>query len=183
MKSVLDFAKSYLIESVPPDGIVGDFTMGNGNDTLFLAGLVPQGKVFAFDVQPQALENTKKRLEEAGAGENVQLILGCHSTLDQYITQPFDGGMFNLGYLPWSDKKVTTQHETTLLAIGKAVDLLKPNRALVIVIYPGHSEGALEGEMIQKYAKSLDPKRFDATIFRIFNVADCPYVIAIEKRR
>lgn len=40
-----------------------DATAGNGHDTLFLAGILgPQGEVAAFDIQPQALENTSARL-------------------------------------------------------------------------------------------------------------------------
>ena len=183
MKTILTVAKSFLIDCVPPNGIVGDFTMGNGHDTLFLSQLVPQGKVYAFDIQPQALESTRKLLDENQAGDNVQLICACHSTLDDYIHEPIDGGMFNLGYLPWSDKTVTTKCETTLTAIEKAVALLKPGGALVVMIYPGHSEGAREGQRIEAYAKELDRKKFDATLYRIFNIPDCPYFVAIEKRK
>ncbi len=182
MKSVLDLAKSYLIDSVPEDGIVADFTMGNGNDTLFLSSLVSKGHVYAFDIQPQALENTKKKLAEHGARDNVTLILDSHSELDRYLPESFDGGLFNLGYLPWSDKSITTKHETTLTAIEKAVARLRKGRAIVIVIYPGHPEGALEGREIEAYAKRLPKKEFDATVFRIVNVEDCPYFVAIEKR-
>ena len=50
-----------------------DFTMGNGHDTLFLAEQC--AKVYAFDIQPEALENTKKRL---GDRQHLQLILDSH---------------------------------------------------------------------------------------------------------
>ena len=183
MKTILNVAKTFITDCVPADGVVADFTMGNGHDTLFLSRLVPQGKVYAFDIQPQALESTRALLEKNQAGENVQLICACHSRLDEFIDTPIDAGMFNLGYLPWSDKTVTTQSGTTLTAIRKAVALLKAGGALVIMIYPGHTEGEKEGELIQSYAKGLDAKRFDATLYRIFNVPDCPYFVAIEKRK
>ena len=42
-----------------------DATAGNGHDTLFLANRVgPEGHVFAFDVQPEALDVTRRLLEE-----------------------------------------------------------------------------------------------------------------------
>ena len=40
---------------------VVDATAGNGNDTLFLSNLVGNtGKVFAYDIQEQAIYNTKE---------------------------------------------------------------------------------------------------------------------------
>ena len=40
-----------------------DATAGNGWDTCFLAGLVgPEGRVFAFDIQEEAIASTKSRL-------------------------------------------------------------------------------------------------------------------------
>ena len=73
---LLDLAKSFLA-NVPSDAAVADFTMGNGHDTVFLCGLVPQGRVYAFDVQPQALENTRLLLAERGCS-NATLILDLH---------------------------------------------------------------------------------------------------------
>ena len=102
-RSITEVAKSFLNEEIPKDGIICDFTMGGGHDTLYLSGLVPEGKVYAFDIQPLALERTRKRLEEAGGRPNVQLILDSHENFDRYVPGEFDAGMFNLGYLPTSD--------------------------------------------------------------------------------
>lgn len=93
---LLDLAKSFLA-NVPPDAAVADFTMGNGHDTAFLCGLVPQGRVYAFDIQPQALENTRLLLAEKGYA-NATLILDGHEHAKQYIHEPIAAGMFNLGY-------------------------------------------------------------------------------------
>ena len=41
-----------------------DATLGNGRDALFLSTLIDDGgKVFAFDVQEQAIEESKKLFE------------------------------------------------------------------------------------------------------------------------
>ena len=53
-----------MLEHIRPGDTVVDFTMGNGHDTEYLCRKVPDGKVYAFDIQASALENTKKRLEE-----------------------------------------------------------------------------------------------------------------------
>ena len=71
-RSITEVAKSFLNEEIPKDGIICDFTMGGGHDTLYLSDLVPEGKVYAFDIQPLALERTRKRLEEAGGRPNGQ---------------------------------------------------------------------------------------------------------------
>lgn len=118
-RSITEVAKSFLNEEIPKDGIICDFTMGGGHDTLYLSGLVPEGKVYAFDIQPLALERTRKRLEEAGGRPNVQLILDSHENFDRYVPGEFDAGMFNLGYLPTSDHVVTTKAETTMAAVSK----------------------------------------------------------------
>lgn len=84
-RSITEVAKSFLNEEIPKDGIICDFTMGGGHDTLYLSDLVPEGKVYAFDIQPLALERTRKRLEEAGGRPNVQLILDSHENFDRYV--------------------------------------------------------------------------------------------------
>ena len=61
----------FLAEVLDDESIVVDATMGNGNDTAFLAGL--SKKVYAFDVQEQALEKTRQRLSEFGI-EMLELI-------------------------------------------------------------------------------------------------------------
>ena len=72
--------------------IAVDFTMGNGYDTLFLSGLA--NKVYSFDIQEQALVNTKERLKDVN---NVELILDSHEHVDKYVDR-IDVGIFNLGY-------------------------------------------------------------------------------------
>lgn len=183
MLSILQYAKELLHPALPEDGYAADFTMGNGHDTLFFSQAVPKGKVWAFDIQPAALEATRKLLEENGVGENVQLILDSHSNLDRYIDTQLDAAMFNLGYLPWADKSVTTKRETTLEAVEKALARIKVGGVLVIVIYPGHEEGWLEGEALQARLSQLDHKKWDVLLHRLIHVPTCPYILAAERRK
>ncbi|THF73038.1 tRNA (mnm(5)s(2)U34)-methyltransferase [Cohnella fermenti] len=67
--SVLTMAQRWASEHAPPGSVVVDATAGGGVDTLFLARTVgPRGRVYAFDVQREALEATRSRLREAAAG-------------------------------------------------------------------------------------------------------------------
>lgn len=64
--SVLTMAQRLVAERTPPGAIVVDATAGGGVDTLFLARIVgPGGRVYAFDVQAEALARTRARLEAA----------------------------------------------------------------------------------------------------------------------
>ncbi len=69
MRSILGTAKELLAPALHPGGTAADFTMGNGHDT-FSAEPLPGGKVWAFDIQPAALEATRALLAENGAGDN-----------------------------------------------------------------------------------------------------------------
>ena len=59
-----------------------DATCGNGNDTLLLAELVgPAGRVWAFDIQQEAMESTARKLAANGLSERVTLVAQGHETL------------------------------------------------------------------------------------------------------
>ncbi len=183
MIQILEYAKELLRQTASPTGTGVDLTMGNGHDTLFLSRLYSQGQVYAFDIQQQAVENTRALLEEAGQCQNTKLILDSHSNLDQYVPGPIDGALCNLGYLPGGDKSVTTRRETTRLAIEKTLQRLKPGGILAVAIYPGHEEGALEGEMLQELGRSLCQKEYDVLLHRLINVPHSPYLICFQRRK
>ncbi len=182
MQSILDTAKDLIKTVVREDSIVADCTMGNGGDTLFLSSLVPKGHVYAFDIQPEALISTEKKLRENNSFKNVTLINSCHSKIKDYIHENISAAMFNLGWLPNHEKIITTKRETTLPAIKNAMDLLEKGGMILIVVYPGHEEGRLEGIEIEKMLASLNKKEYDSMIHRIINVPECPYIMAVQKR-
>ena len=175
--------KHFILEHLGEGDVAVDFTMGNGNDTLFLSRTVGEsGRVYAFDIQQAALESTKKRLCEAGAPENYTLICASHHRVKEFVPERIKAGMFNLGYLPRGGKKaVTTMRETTMPAVEAAIEMLLPDGALIIAIYPGHEEGALEGEMVREYLKTLSKYRICASEFHILNSPDSPYFFLVEK--
>ena len=59
LKNARHLAARYMEEILRPGDIAVDATMGNGKDTQFLCELVGEtGRVYAFDVQEEALERT-----------------------------------------------------------------------------------------------------------------------------
>lgn len=178
---ILPFTKYLLEKSVAAGDIVIDATCGNGNDTVFLSQLVGnKGKVYAFDVQKKAIGRTDIRLKEAGI-ENVSLILDGHENVFKYISLEISAAVFNLGYLPGSDKTVTTNGDTTWKAVVDMLSLLKKDGVIILVIYHGHEEGKAERDELEVAIATLDPSQTEVLRYEFLNKCNAPYVIAIEK--
>lgn len=188
-----------MLEPVLAPGVLAvDLTAGNGHDTMFLWNRVgAEGQVLAFDVQPQALLNTSRRLSEAGAtvhrldpgqplelvGGGVFLLQACHSDLAQLLDTHPMAVMANLGYLPGGDHGVITHHETTLKALRGAAELLAVDGRLVVTAYPGHAGGAEESRAVQDFFASLDARQWLVLNFCATNRSRAPLLLVAEKRR
>ncbi|MBR3334064.1 MAG: methyltransferase domain-containing protein [Clostridia bacterium] len=161
-----------------------DATMGNGRDTLWLCQRVgPEGHVYAFDVQPEAVERTRLRLKSEGLSERATLFCRGHQHMADAVPEPVDAVMFNLGWLPGAVHAVTTRMETTLIAVDAALGLLKPQGLLTVCVYPGHDEGARELRALTEWAERLDPARYDALLKCYMNQPnDPPRMIAVKKK-
>lgn len=184
LKSARHWAKEIIVEAAGPGASVIDATMGNGHDTLWLCQQVgEQGRVYAFDVQPEALENTRTRLKQEGVAERATLILDGHQHMEAHVPEPVDAILFNLGWLPGVAHAVTTRTETTLAAVNAGLRLLKPGGVMTICIYPGHEEGRRERDALLEWAKNLDSGDFDACIRAYLNIRkDPPILIAVAAR-
>ena len=183
MIDLLQLQKQFVLNHLSAGDTAVDFTMGNGHDTEFLSKTVGEtGHVYAFDVQQQALASTARNLEAAGCAPNYTLILDSHHNVKKYVQAPIKAGMFNLGYLPGSDKKVTTMRETTRPAIEAAVELLDHGGVLLVAVYPGHAEGDAEGKMVLDYFATLDRHVICCTLIRILNSPTSPFFIVVEKK-
>ncbi len=182
MVGILQLIKEQMRLTVDPNGTYLDFTMGNGHDTLFLSQLVPEGKVYAFDIQAQAVASTRVLLEENHV-ENVTLIHDSHEAFDQYYDGDIAGAMFNLGYLPGGDHSVTTLCEVTIRTLQKALLKLRVGGVIAIAVYPGHEEGAKEGMQLGEYLAELPKYYYDCFMGRLINISHCPYVYIIERKR
>lgn len=166
----------------PGDRVV-DATCGNGHDTLLMAELVgASGHVWCFDIQDQALANTRQRLAEAGMSERVTLLLSGHEEMRSHLEPPVKGVFFNLGYLPGSDRSIITRPETTGLALAASLELLEPGGIVAVTVYPGHGGGANERRVVDAWAARLETGYYHAWRMGQLNVmADAPYFILIQR--
>ena len=153
-----------------------DMTMGNGHDTYYLAQRA--SKVSAFDVQEEALKNTQARLKTI-PHKHVSLHLASHDTFTEYITDSFHFVVFNLGYLPGSDKRCITQPKTTLKALELAYHHLEPNGVIVLTLYKKHSGALEETSAVYELLKTLKQTRISRYHFFTDDIA--PEVVLIEK--
>lgn len=184
-KSARHWAKALICAAVGEGGTVVDATMGNGYDTAWLCGLVgPDGRVFAFDIQPEAVARTRARLEALGLANRAELICAGHERMREFVPAPIDAALFNLGWLPGAEKSCTTRAETTLLAADACLSLLRPGGLLTLCVYPGHEEGARELAALDEWARALPPDEFDAMTQRFVNQpAHPPVLLAVKKQK
>ncbi len=174
----LQMAHAFLEEVVTDEDIVVDATMCNGHDTLFLARLAK--KVYAFDIQEQAVEQTTKRLAEAKL-DNVELLLTGHENVDQYV-ESIKAAIFNLGYLPSADKTVITQPHTTIQALEKLCQRLVAGGRIAIMIYYGHAGGDVERDAVLDFVSQLPQQEFTVALYKTINqINQPPFLVMIEK--
>ena len=175
-----------LADLKPGDWAV-DATAGNGHDTLWLAqSVTPNGHVFAIDLQEEAIASTRARLVEAHIEKAVTLVVGNHSQLASLISSERHGQVaaivFNLGYLPGSDKRLITMPESTRQALEAAVQLLKPGGLLAVTLYPAHEGGGEESQAVQEWAQQLPSARFTVeSTQHPAGLATAPFPIFIRK--
>ena len=187
LPSAVGWAQLMMEDRLRPGAAVLDATAGNGHDTLFLARLVgASGRVWAFDVQEPAVLETRRRLDAAGVHQATVIHAG-HETMREHVPMEFHGRlrgiMFNLGYLPGSDKSVITHTDTTLQALTSAIVLLAPDGLLTIAVYPGHGGGADEQRAITEWAAALSPSAYEVQLIRPINrSASPPECWAVWKR-
>mgnify|MGYP000849339610 FL=1 len=174
----LEMAHAFLSEVITKEDIVVDATMGNGHDTLFLAQLAK--KVYAFDIQEQAIKQTTKRLVEAKV-DNVELLLTGHENVDQYIAT-IKAAIFNLGYLPSADKTVITQPHTTIQALEKLCQRLVAGGRIAVMIYYGHAGGDVERDAVLDFVSQLPQQEFTVALYKTINqINQPPFLVMIEK--
>ena len=195
--SLLELTRATIQRAVTPGSLVVDATAGNGNDTLFLASLVgPAGLVLAFDIQPEALANTRAALEKAKLTARVRLFLTGHENIAaclrgnvapppveqlaasltaqtppdpaRYLsgTPQVRAAMFNLGFLPGSEKEIATRPSTTLAALNGLLPAMLPGAALSIHCYSGHDGGKEESKAALEWAARLPEK-----LWRVYRYA------------
>ena len=134
-----------------------DATVGGGRDALFVASiLADNGRIFCFDVQESAIERSKKLFADNNRLQCAEFFLCGHESMANVIPQYLHGKIncffFNLGWLPNSDKTISTKTSTTIKAIQSALALAdKSGSVLSILCYKAHEGGMEEFKSVEKF--------------------------------
>ncbi|MDU5107860.1 MULTISPECIES: class I SAM-dependent methyltransferase [unclassified Clostridium] len=174
--NISDLSHYIIRDFVENKNVAIDGTLGNGFDTDFLSSLFH--KVYSFDIQKEACENYIKK-----NNENVNIINDSHHLLKNYVDEPVDCIMYNLGFLPGGNKEITTLHETSLESIKAGLDILNSGGIMTICIYRGHYEGKIEETCILDYLKDLPKNQFGVMIQSYLNRQNIsPILVIVEKK-
>lgn len=186
MKSILAFSHDLLKEVIKEGDLAIDATVGNGNDTKLLAELVGQtGRVIGFDIQEEGLKRTQEKLSKTALDTRVSLLHKGHETVSEVLDEDDEiaAAIFNLGYLPKSDKSIITLPETTLEACRGILKQLKKGGRLVMVIYHGHVGGDEEREAVTQFFQDLPQEEFHVIRYGFINqINNPPFIVACERR-
>jgi 16S rRNA C1402 N4-methylase RsmH len=183
--NAVKLAQQLLINKINTAKCIVDTTAGNGKDTLFLAtNSCKDAIVWAFDIQQSAIIKTKQLLLTHNLLNKVKLIVDNHANINSYITGNIDVAMFNLGYLPNADHKITTELKSTITALRQILNTLSVGGIISLVTYPGHPEGYCEQQAVQEHLKSLSPEIFTVGCWSMINhINNPPILYVVEKTR
>lgn len=184
LRSSVELSFHILSSYISEDTIAVDATCGNGHDTLALlkAGVK---KVFAFDIQKEAIDSTTKLLEKNydNFKNKVEFINDSHENLQDYV-RCADVIVFNLGYLPSGDKSITTTTSSTLKALTSALEILSKDGICSVVMYDGHPSGKAEKKELLAYAKQLDGSKYHTAYINLLNQHNHPpEILLITKKK
>ncbi|MBA4602281.1 class I SAM-dependent methyltransferase [Thermoactinomyces sp. AMNI-1] len=187
LPSILQSAHQWAAKVLVPGGIAIDATVGNGHDTLFLAQQTgPDGQVFGFDIQKQAIDNTYKRLVHNNQHHQVKLFHCSHHQMQEKLPEQLGGNvhvvMFNLGYLPRGNHQLVTKPDTTLKALEAAIYYLMPGGLCTVALYTGHPGGQTESDQVIRWASSLPSRHYQVMWQQFVNRHQAPSLLIIEKR-
>lgn len=176
LQGIVHLAQQTMQRFLKPGDIAVDATVGAGYDTLFLAKAVsPQGHVYGFDVQDEALGRAKATLTKTNLMDRVTLFNAGHETMARHLPAETHGTIkafsFNLGYLPASDSPVTTLADTSLAAIETAMELLHRRGVISIAIYSGHPQGQIEQQRLKAWAAAIPYDKFRIASYEFTNKA------------
>jgi hypothetical protein len=189
LPTAVRWSHALLAPRLRPGDAVVDATMGNGHDTLFLAQhVMPGGHVFAFDVQAEALEMTRRRVSDGKLQDGVTLVHAGHETMADYLPADLQGNvrafMFNFGWLPGAQNKgKTTLTETSLKALGIARSWIAEGGMITAVCYPGHAGGDTEAEAVETWAAGLPADQFEAQKLAFVNLEGAPPRCFVVRKR
>ncbi len=158
--NTLSMVHDFLTRTVKPGSVCVDATAGKGRDTALLCRLTgEQGRVLAFDIQADAVRQTRALLAEQGL--HAEVIQDSHANMARYASPgTVDCIVFNFGRLPGGDPNIFTTAETSLPAIDAGLALLRPGGVMALALYYGKENGYGERDAVLAHLRALDDRAY-----------------------
>lgn len=165
--NTLGMVHEFLKEHVGEGAFCIDATAGKGRDTALLCRLAgPSGRVLAFDIQQEAVDQTRALLGQEGL--LAEVLLDSHAHMERYTeADTVDCIVFNLGRLPGGDPRICTRADSSVRAIDMGLRLLRPHGVMAIALYYGGENGYEERDAVLRYLETVDD--------RVFSVLCCTW--------
>jgi hypothetical protein len=145
-----------------------DATVGNGYDTLFLSNYYK--KVIGIDIQELAIKRSREKTKDL---DNVELYLDDFNNIDRFTYANLI--VFNLGFLPGSNRRIKTQDFTSEEAVLKAYSIL--DGTLIVACYIQHEGG------YEEYLRLLDALNKNSISYKLEDEFDNKEKLIVIKRR
>jgi SAM-dependent methyltransferase len=185
-----------------PGDTVIDATCGNGQDSLALAelSLTPTcGSLYCIDIQRDAIDNTRDRLQRALSSAVLQRVQFIHDSHAVFPSEIADESVklicYNLGYLPGKSRRhstsaaapldittptpIITTTASTLQSLSHALRLLCPAGLLSVTAYPGHIGGDEEAQAVETFLSNLNEKDWRVYSHRALNRPTSPILFLV----
>ena len=159
-RNTLGLVHEFLRQHVKAGAFCIDATAGKGRDTALLCRLAgPSGRVLAFDIQQEAVDQTRALL--AREGLTAEVVLDSHANMERYArSESVDCVVFNFGRLPGGDPHIFTRAPSSVAAIGAGLRLLRPGGVMAIALYYGGENGYEERDAVLEYLKTVDDRAY-----------------------
>ena len=159
-RNTLGLVHAFLRQHVKAGAFCIDATAGKGRDTALLCRLAgPSGRVLAFDIQQEAVDQTRALL--AREGLTAEVVLDSHANMERYARpESVDCVVFNFGRLPGGDPHIFTRAPSSVAAIGAGLRLLRPGGVMAIALYYGGENGYEERDAVLEYLKTVDDRAY-----------------------
>ncbi len=182
--NTLSMVHEFLRRHVHPGAFCIDATAGKGRDTALLCRLAGEtGRVLAFDIQEDAVQQTRALLTQEGL--HAEVLLESHTEMARYAEDnSVDCIVFNFGRLPGGDPHIFTKSDTSVAAIEASLRILRPGGVMAIALYYGGENGYEERDAVLQHLETLDDRRFSVLACHWSNRrSDPPMPIFIWKER
>lgn len=175
MLRVTSFVHQFIKNTFTQASTLLDLTLGNGNDALFC--LQRGHRVLGLDLQALAIKRSEDKCRDYPNHVFHQI---DHALLDTVIHESLDGVLMNNGYLPNGDERITTSLSSSLVALAKSIDRMRPLAYLIVTLYRKQAGGLLEAQGIESYLHQNKKLRFDQS-YTYTNDDLAPLVLIFQK--